>query len=243
MMEMIESIDWSAVLLSVEVAVCTACFSLPLAIAVGYFLARKSFRGKAVVEGIITLPMVLPPVTTGFILLIIFRVNGPIGQFIENVFHISIPFSFFAAVLAASIVSFPLMVRSVKVSMQMVDVNFEQASMSLGASKWQTFIRITMPLSWPGILSGFILSFARSLGEFGATITFAGNIEGVTRTLPLAIYAKMQVPGKDAETFALVGVSVAISFLAIMISEGIHKRRNSMLNNPTNNKNDHGDKY
>jgi molybdate transport system permease protein len=160
--------------------------------------------------------MVMPPVTTGYLLLLLLGTNGVLGKWMNEWLGIRIAFSFGAAVIAAIVVSFPLIIRSVKVAMQMVDPGLEEASKSLGASPVKTFLLITLPLAWPGILGGFVLAFARSLGEFGATITFAGNIEGETRTLPLAIYAKMQVPGQEGETFALVAISVVISFVAII---------------------------
>lgn len=208
--------EYQAIWLSVKVAVMTSLIALPLAIVTGYILARKQFRGKVIAEAALHLPMVLPPVTTGYLLLLLLGTNGVVGRWMFEWFGIRIAFSFEAAVLAAMVVSFPLIIRSVKVAMQMVDPGLEEASRSLGASPLKTFILITLPLAWPGILGGFVLAFVRSLGEFGATITFAGNIAGETRTLPLAIYAKMQVSGQERETFLLVTVSVVISFAAII---------------------------
>ena len=219
----------NAIWLSLQVAFFTSLIALPCAIAVGYFLARKHFFGKVLIEGFINLPMVMPPVTTGFILLLVLGNHGFIGSYLYKWFHIRIAFTFSAAVIASIIVSFPLIVRSVKVAMEMVDVGLENASLSLGASPWQTFFRITLPLASPGIISGFILSFARSLGEFGATITFAGNIAGKTRTMPLAIYSNMQVPGNETKAFGLVLFSVAVSLVAIILSELINKKRNKTL--------------
>ncbi|MBN1119181.1 MAG: molybdate ABC transporter permease subunit [Bacteroidales bacterium] len=219
------AIDYQAVWLSLKVALYTSAIALPVAILLGYVLARKQFRGKVILEAIIHLPMVMPPVTTGYLLLLILGTNGIIGKWLFSVFGIRIAFSFSAAVIAAIVVSFPLIIRSVKVSMEMVDPNLEQASRTLGASWFKTFILITLPLAWPGILGGFVLAFARSLGEFGATITFAGNIQGETRTLPLAIFSKMQVPGKETETFALVAISVIISFAAIVASEYFYRNK------------------
>lgn len=217
--------EYLPIWLSVKVAVLTSLIGLPLAIIVGYVLARKKFRGKALIEAMLHLPMVLPPVTTGYLLLLLLGTNGIIGRWFYEWFNIRIAFSFGAAVIAAVVVSFPLILRSVKVAMQMVDPALEHASRSLGASPFKTFFLITLPLSWPGILGGFVLAFARSLGEFGATITFAGNIAGETRTLPLAIYAKMQVPGNEQETFFLVVVSVVISFMAIAGSHFVYKSK------------------
>ncbi|WP_075589705.1 molybdate ABC transporter permease subunit [Labilibacter marinus] len=219
------SIDYNAIWLSLKVAVYTSVIALPLAVVIGYILARKEFKGKILLEAILHLPMVMPPVTTGYLLLIVFGVNGFIGKWLFELTGIKLAFSFAAAVIASVVVSFPLIIRSVKVAMEMVDANLEEASKSLGASPVQTFINITLPLAWPGILGGFVLAFARSLGEFGATITFAGNIAGETRTLPLAIYSKMQVPGQESETFILVAFSVGISLVAIVLSEYFYRKK------------------
>ena len=218
-------IDYYAIWLSLKVAVYTSLMALPLAIFIGYILARKSFKGKILLEAILHLPMVMPPVTTGYLLLVVLGVNGFVGKYLNQVLGIKLAFSFTAAVIAGIVVSFPLIIRSVKVAMEMVDVNLEQASKTLGASSFQTFVHVTLPLAWPGILGGFVLAFARSLGEFGATITFAGNIAGETRTLPLAIYAKMQVPGQETQTFILVSFSVVISISAIVLSEIFYRRK------------------
>lgn len=217
--------EYQAIWLSIKVAVLTSMVALPLAIILGYFLARKDFKGKLLVETVINLPMVMPPVTTGYLLLLILGTKGLLGAWLFTFFDIRLAFTFPAAVIAATVVSFPLIIRSVKVAMEMVDPGLEQASKSLGASPLMTFFLITLPLSWPGILGGFVLAFARSLGEFGATMIFAGNIEGETRTLPLAIYAKMQVPGQEQETYLLVAVSILISFLAIILSEFFYKKK------------------
>lgn len=217
--------DYHSIWLSVKVALYTSVIALPMAIVLGYVLARKEFKGKVLLEAVLHLPMVMPPVTTGYLLLLLLGANGFIGKWLYNFFNIRIAFSFSAAVIAGIVVSFPLIIRSVKVAMEMVDTNLEQASKTLGASPVQTFLYITLPLAWPGILGGFVLAFARSLGEFGATITFAGNIAGETRTLPLAIYAKMQVPGQESQTFLLVAFSILISLLAIVLSEYFYRRR------------------
>ncbi len=217
--------DYYAIWLSLKVALFTSFIALPIAIVVGYFLARKNFKGKVFLEAFLNLPMVMPPVTTGYILLLIFGVNGFVGKFLVEVFDLKIAFTFTAAVLAGVIVSFPLIMRSVKVAMEMVDPNLEQASKTLGASPFHTFINVTLPLAWPGIVGGFVLAFARSLGEFGATITFAGNISGETRTLPLAIYSKMQIPGQETQTFILVSFSIIISVLAMVVSEFYYRKK------------------
>ena len=213
-----------AIMLSLKVAVYCTLISLPLALWLGYFMARRNFFGKPLLESIIHLPLVMPPVTTGYLLLVLLGSRSVVGQWLYATFGIRLAFSFEAAVIASVFVSFPLIVRSVRTAMEMVDSGFEEASRMLGAGKWRTFFSVTVPLALPGIVSGTVLSFARSLGEFGATITFAGNIAGETQTLPLAIYAYMQIPGKENETIRLVMVSVAISFLAMVISEWYVKK-------------------
>lgn len=213
------SAEWQAIGLSVKVALACTLVTVPLAVAAGYLLARRRFWGKSVVESLFHLPLVMPPVTTGYLLLLLLGSRSPLGGWLESAFGIRIAFSYTAAVIAAAVVSFPLAVRAVRTAMEMVDPGLEEASRLLGASRLKTFFRITMPLALPGILSGAILSFARSLGEFGATITFAGNIAGETQTLPLAIYALMQVPGKEEATLRLVLVSVMISLAAMLLSE------------------------
>ena len=208
-----------AIRLSVEVAVYCAGIALPLALVLGYVLARYEFPGKSVVESLIHLPLVMPPVTTGYLLLLLFGTRGIFGKWLFSLFGVRIAFTFPAAVIASVFVSFPLIVRSIRTAMEMVDPGLEDASRILGAGRIKTFFRITIPLALPGIVSGTILAFARSLGEFGATITFAGNIEGETQTLPLAVYAYMQVPGKEGATLRLVLVSVLVSFIAMALSE------------------------
>jgi molybdate transport system permease protein len=167
---------------------------------------------------------VLPPITTGYILLLLFGNNGIIGSFFYEKLGIQIAFSFYAAVLAAIVVSFPLVTRSVRLSIELVDKKLEQAAQTLGASYFRVFYSITLPLAMPGVISGFILAFARSLGEFGATISFAGNIEGETQTLPLAIFSEMQIPGQEAATFRLVIVSVILSLVAMIGAEFVNRR-------------------
>jgi len=213
-----------AIWLSVKVAVYCSIVSIPLALALGYVMARRNFYGKSAVESLIHLPLVMPPVTTGYLLLLLFGVKGFLGKWLLAAFGLRISFTFSAAVIASVFVSFPLIVRSVQTAMEMVDPGLEDASRILGAGKLKTFFKVTVPLSMPGIVSGTILAFARSLGEFGATITFAGNIVGETQTLPLAIYAYMQVPGQENATLRLVMVSVIISFIAMGLSEWYVKR-------------------
>lgn len=215
----IKASEAEALILSVKVAFYCSLISVPPALFIGYKMARNDFYGKSLIESIINLPLVMPPVTTGYILLLILGNKGFIGKFLIDNLGLKLSFSFEAAVIAAVVVSFPLIVRSVRTAMEMIDTGLEESSLILGASKLKTFFKITFPLALPGITSGTILTFARSLGEFGATISFAGNIEGETRTLSLAIYSYMQVPGKESETFRLVLISVLISFMAMTVSE------------------------
>ena len=217
-------IELSAIALSFKVAFCCAILVLPIAILVGWWLARKSFRGKSLIEGIINLPLVLPPVATGFILLLLLGAKGLVGQYLNEWFGIRIAFTYYAAVIASMIVSFPLAVRAIRLSIEMVDPGFEEAAKTLGASSFQAFLRITLPLAFPGIISGFVLSFARSLGEFGATIIFAGNISGETQTIPLALFNQIQIPGMESSAFRLLLVAVVFSFLAMSASEFLVKK-------------------
>ncbi|NQU87985.1 MAG: molybdate ABC transporter permease subunit [Mariniphaga sp.] len=216
--------EWSAIYLSLKVALICTVIALPFAIGIGWFLARKDFYGKPVFEGIIHLPLVLPPVTTGYLLLLIFGVNGFLGKWLNDALGISIAFSFWAAVIASVVVSFPLVTRSIRLAIELVDRNYEEAAQTLGASGFKVFFTITLPLALPGVISGFILSFARSLGEFGATITFAGNIQGETQTLPLAIFSKMQIPGQESSTFKLVLASIIISLAAMIFAEYLNRK-------------------
>lgn len=216
--------ELQAIWLSIQVAAICATISLPFALAIGWVLARKKFPGKWFVDGFVQLPLVLPPVTIGYLLLLTFGSRGWIGEFLLEHFGIRISFTFWAAVLASIVVSFPLVVRAIKVALEMVDVELESAARTLGAGPWKTFFTITIPLALPGILSGFILSFARCLGEFGATITFAGNIVGKTQTLPLAIYSAMEVPGGEMIAMRLATVSIVLSFIAMVGSEYINRK-------------------
>lgn len=216
--------ELQAIGLSIKVATFCAIISLPFAIGIGWLLARKKFPGKWFLDGFVQLPLVLPPVTIGYLLLLTFGAKGLIGGFLLDQFGIRISFTFWAALLASIVVSFPLVVRAIKVAIEMVDIRLESAARTLGASPWKTFFTITIPLALPGIFSGFILSFARCLGEFGATITFAGNIVGQTQTLPLAIYSAMEQPGGEMIAFRLASVSIVLSFIAMIGSEYLNRK-------------------
>jgi molybdate transport system permease protein len=211
--------EWSAVWLSLKVAMSVALVTLLPAIGTGWWLARYEFRGKTLVESLIHAPLVMPPVVTGYLLLLAFGRNGVFGKWLSEVFDIRLVFTWQGAVLASAIVAFPLAVRSVRLAISLVDRRLEEAASVLGYSPFRVFLKITLPLAWPGVLAGILLAFSRSLGEFGATITFAGNIEGVTQTLPLAIYSAMQIPGEEPAAMRLVVCSLALCFTSLMISE------------------------
>ena len=216
--------ELQAIGLSIKVATICAVISLPFAVGIGWILARKNFKGKWFLDGFVHLPLVLPPVTIGYLLLIVFGVKGVVGKFLYEQLDIRISFTFWAAVIASIVVSFPLVVRAIKIAFEMVDRELEFAARTLGAGPWKAFLTISIPLALPGIFSGFILSFARCLGEFGATITFAGNIIGETQTLPLAIYSAMEVPGGEMIAFRLATVSILLSFIAMVGSEYLNKK-------------------
>jgi len=209
----------TAVLLSLRVALWAVVWSLPLGLAMAWVLARCRFPGKILLDGIVHLPLVLPPVVTGYLLLLLFGRRGPLGSFLADQFDIVFAFRWTGAALACAIMGFPLMVRAIRLSLEAVDRRLEEAAGTLGAAPAWVFLTVTLPLVLPGILAGAILSFARSLGEFGATITFVSNIPGETQTLPSAIYTYTQVPGGEAQALRLTIISVAISLLALLASE------------------------
>ncbi len=222
--ELISKSELEAVVISLKVAMLCAVCSFPISLFFGWLLARKEFYGKSVVDALVHLPLVMPPVTVGYLLLLTLGIRGFIGQYLFEWFGIRLAFNFYAAIIASIVVSLPLFVRSIRLSFEMADKGIEEAARTLGAGKLRTFMVITLPLALPGILSGFILSFARSLGEFGATMTLAGNIEGVTRTLPLAIYSFMNIPGGEGAAMRLAGLSVVLSLGAFIISEYLAAR-------------------
>lgn len=216
--------EWSAILLSLKIASISTLVAFPFAIMISWFLARTSFYGKSIIEGFLHLPLVMPPVTTGYLLLLLLGTQGFIGGWLYRSFGIRLAFNQTAAIIAAIVVAFPLMTRSIRTSIEMVDPRMEAASKTLGVSPLLTFFRITFPLALPGIISGTVLGFARALGEFGATITFAGNIEGETRTIPMAVYSLMQTPGKEGATLRLVLISAIISLIAMIVAEYLNKK-------------------
>ncbi|MBB3543948.1 MULTISPECIES: molybdate ABC transporter permease subunit [unclassified Rhizobium] len=211
--------EWTAILLSLRVSVVAMLASLPFGIGVALLLARGRFWGKSVLNGVVHLPLILPPVVTGFILLILFGRRGPIGSVLDQYFGIVFSFRWTGAALACAVMAFPLMVRSIRLSIEAVDRKLEEAAGTLGASPFWVFLTITLPLTLPGIIAGMILSFAKAMGEFGATITFVSNIPGETQTLSAAIYSFTQVPGGDVGALRLTLVAVAISMVALLASE------------------------
>ncbi len=221
----VTSAEWAALRLSFQVAVCAALAILPFAIGIAYVLARYRFRGRWLVEAVVNLPLVLPPVVTGYLLLICFAPRGPIGSILDDWFGIRIVFTWTGAVLAAMVVSFPLMVRAIRLAFQSVDPRLEMAARSLGASRTTTFFTVTLPLARSGVIAGWLLAFARSLGEFGATIMIAGNIEGLTRTIPLEIYSLANRPGGIGQSWRLVGLSILLACGALAVSELLERRQ------------------
>jgi molybdate transport system permease protein len=221
--------EWTAVNLSLKVGLWATLLSLPPGFLLAYVLARFEFPFKSVVSGFVYLPLVLPPVVTGMVLLLLFGTRGPVGQFLHDVFGITIAFKWTGAALAAAVMGLPLMVRAMRLSIEAVDRRLELAARTLGAGWWRTFFTITLPLSLPGIIAGAILSFAKSFGEFGATITFVSNIPGETQTLPIAIYSFLQSPTGDGPAIRLAILSVAVSMIAIVGSEWLERRVNAQV--------------
>lgn len=203
--------------------------TLPLAFALAWLLARGRFPGKILLDGLIHLPLVVPPVVTGWLLLLAFAPSGPLGMLLERWFGISILFRWTGAAVAAAVMALPLMVRAIRLSIEAVDQRLEQAARTLGAGPWRIFATITLPLALPGVLAATMLGFARSLGEFGATITFVSNVPGETQTLPLAIYAALQRPGGEAMVWQLAGISITISLVALIASELLGRRQGRRL--------------
>ena len=216
--------EWTAVLLSLRIALVATICALPFGIAVGWLLARKEFWGKILVDGIVYLPLVLPPVVTGYLLLISFGRKAPIGAFLADHFGIVFAFRWTGAALACGVMGFPLLVRPIRLSLEAIDRRLEDAAATLGANAVLVFVTVTLPLALPGIIAGVLLCFARALGEFGATITFVSNIPGETQTISAAIYTFTQVPGGDAAAGRLVLVAIVLSFAALLASELFARR-------------------
>ena len=216
--------EWIAIRLSLRIAIVASAVALPFGIAVGWLLARRNFWGKALVDGVVHLPLVLPPVVTGYLLLVSFGRRGLIGAFLAD--HLGIVFSFrwTGAALACGIMGFPLMVRAIRLAIEAIDRRLEDAAATLGANRRWVFTTITLPLALPGLIAGFVLCFAKALGEFGATITFVSNIPGETQTISAAIYSFTQTPGGDTAAGRLVLVAIAISLVALVISEWLARR-------------------
>lgn len=215
--------EWQAVALSLKVAIWATLLSLPFGIFVAFALSRWSFLGKPLLNGLVHLPLILPPVVTGYLLLLTFGPRGAIGSLLAEL-GLSVAFRWTGAALAAAIMAFPLMVRSIRLSIDAVDPALEEAAASLGASRLWVFVTVTLPLALPGVLAGTVLAFAKAMGEFGATITFVANIPGQTQTLPSAIYAFLQVPDGEGAAARLVGISVVIALGALLASEWLAKR-------------------
>lgn len=223
----LSSAELGIILLSLKVALVSVALSLPAAVAVAYVLGRFDFPGKTLVDAFVHLPLVLPPVAVGFALLVLFGRRGPIGAWLADWFGIVLAFRWTGAALAAAIMGFPLMVRAIRLSFSAIDRRLETVARTLGGSRSWVFLSITLPLALPGIITGVVLAFARSLGEFGATITFVANIPGETQTLPLAIYAFTQAPSGDAQALRLCVIAVILSIVALVAADRIARRQRS----------------
>jgi molybdate transport system permease protein len=221
--------DWTAVALSLRIAVVATVVALPFGIAIAYVLARKQFWGKTILDAVVYLPLVLPPVVTGYLLLITLGRRAPVGAFLADHFGIVFSFRWTGAAISCGVMAFPLMVRAIRLSIEAIDRKLEEAGMTLGANRFWTFASVTLPLMLPGIIAGMMLAFARALGEFGATITFVSNIPGETQTISAAIYTLTQVPGGDVAALHLVVVAVIISFAALVASEWLARRAAARL--------------
>jgi len=216
--------ELSAIRLSIKVATWATLASLPVGVLVALALARGRFFGKTLVDALVHLPLVMPPVVTGYLLLLAFGRRGPVGTWLEETLGIVFAFNWTGAALACAVMGFPLMVRAMRLSIEAVDVGLERAAATLGAGRLRVFFTITLPLALPGVIAGALLCFAKALGEFGATITFVSNIPGLTQTLPSAIYSYTQVPGGDAPALRLTAVSIGISLVALVVSEWLARR-------------------
>ena len=216
--------EWTAVWLSVRIATVATLGALIPGIAIAWLLARKKFWGKALLDGIVHLPLVMPPVVTGYLLLIWFGRKGPVGAILDQYFGIVFSFRWTGAALACGVMAFPLLVRAIRLSFEAIDRRLEDAAATLGANGLWVFLTVTLPLALPGVIAGMVLCFAKALGEFGATITFVSNIPGETQTISAAIYTLTQVPGGDAAAFRLVFIAVIIALIALIASEWFARR-------------------
>ena len=216
--------EWQIVALSLRVSMAAILAALPVAFALAWLLARGRFPGKVLLDAMVHLPLVLPPVVTGWALLLAFGASGPAGRFLSEELGLTLMFRWTGAALAAAVMALPLMVRAMRFSIESVDRRLEAAARTLGAGPWRAFFTVTLPLTVPGILAAVVLGFARSIGEFGATITFVSNIPGETQTLPLAIYAALQVPGGESAVTRLAVISVLLSLGALVASETLARR-------------------
>ncbi len=223
--------ELTALWLSLKIGLwCTALIAIP-GVVTGWLLARLRFPGKAIVDGLVHLPLVLPPVVPGYLLLLLLGRQGPVGRWLYETWDITLAFTWQGAVIASALMAFPLMVRAVRLAVTLVEPRLEEAARTLGAGPVRVWLTVTVPLSLPGILTGLVLAFARSLGEFGATVTFVGNVAGETRTLPLAIYTYTQIPGGDGPALRLVIISILLALAALWVSELGARRVERMLGN------------
>jgi molybdate transport system permease protein len=216
--------EWEALRLSLTVALRSVAMSLPIAVAIAWLLARRRFPGRTLFDAFVHLPLVLPPVAVGYVLLLLLGVHGPLGAWLDRSFGVRLAFTTNGAALATAVMSFPLMVRAMRLSLESVDPGFEDAARTLGAGPFDRFATVTLPLMMPGVLAGLVTAFAAGLGEFGAVITFASNIPGETRTLPLALYTALQTPNGDAEAARLAAVSFALGLAGLAVSEWLARR-------------------
>jgi molybdate transport system permease protein len=226
---MLTAAELDAIRLSLSIAARSVLVSLPIAILFAWLLARGRWRGKVLLDALVHLPLVLPPVVVGYVLLLLFGVRGPIGQWLDSMFGIRLIFTSSGAALATAVMSFPLMVRAIRISLEGVDGGLEDAARTLGAGPWDRFVSITLPMMLPGILAGAVTAFAAGLGEFGAVITFVSNIPGETRTLPLALYTALQTPGGESLAARLATISFTLGLAGLLASEFIARRVRSML--------------
>ena len=221
--------EWETILLSLKIGMSAVALILPPGVAIAWLLARYELRGKALLDGLVHLPLVLPPVVIGYLLLVALGRQGWLGRWLHELFGITLPFTWQGAAVASGVMAFPLLVRAVRLSFEAIDPKLEAAASTLGAGRWRIFFTITLPLAIPGLLTGTLLAFARAFSEFGATITFASNIPGETRTLPLALYTLIQSPGSEAAAARLCILAIIIAMLSLLISEWLSRHARNRL--------------